>query len=85
MSILSMKKKFYGVYFSRTNQTAVVPLSWIQETKKGAKCRWPTEGDPEQLSRAQAEADDGWPYFICTLFTMEVSAKYMKMHSRAQP
>ena len=61
-------KKFVGVKFIRSKETAVVPKSWLQKGKKFWRCKWPDEKDSDliELSRAGGPPHENWPTFHST-------------------
>lgn len=61
-------KKFIGVYFEKTNDYSVVPLSWVFEQDDATYfCKWPTKGDVEQMSKEEYLPTNKWKPFKCDI------------------
>jgi len=64
-------KNFAGVYFTNSEDYAVVWKGWIVGGKNGStKCYWPRKGVPAELTVAKTPYDNSWGSYMCQIISV---------------
>ena len=62
---MDFTEEFYGVFFPKSNDYAVVPKNWMHKKNGKNYSYWPNEGVPETLAKEKSLHLEGWGKFKC--------------------